>query len=447
MAVVEVAAAGDRSTAWSLTQAGSPFGPGASAPGPNASEDVTTRSTQLSNGLRVVSERMPGARSATIGFWVGVGSRDEPDGLAGVSHFLEHLLFKGTETRSARSVAESVDEVGGEMNAFTGKECTAFYTHLPADAMGLGVEILGDVLTRPALRPVDVDAERHVILEEIALDLDDPEDQSQVLSQRAFYGDHPLGREVAGSPDTVRGIDAGQVRGFFEQWYRPANLVVAAAGAVDHHQLVDQISARFGDLDKGDPPPRVPPTVPVAGEFAQKLPIEQIHLTVGTTGPDAHNPDRYAATVLNQVFGGGMSSRLFQHIREERGLAYSVYSYRGVYSDAGSVMACAGTSPENLAQVRSMIEQEFDELIANGISAHEFEIAMGYLVGSTVLGLEDPGSRMARLGSGLLTYGLVRSIDEQLARIRAITLDQVNTFAKGLGEGPRIVTMVGAGSY
>jgi predicted Zn-dependent peptidase len=446
VAVAVVAVAVDDPSARSLSRIVPQDGPGASASGPPAPGAVPegVRRTDLDNGLRIVSEEVPGARSASVGVWVGVGSRDEPPALAGVSHALEHLLFKGTDTRSARGIAEAIDAVGGEMNAFTSKERTAFYAHLPAAEALRGIDILADVLTRPALRPEDVESECQVILEEIALDDDDPEEQSHRLSHLAFYGDHPLGREVAGTAETVLALGADDIRSFFDRWYQPANLVVAAAGVVDHDLLVERFGNAFADKDGGDRPKRTPPPQPAAALRQLAMPVEQVHLTIGMAAPDAHDPQRYVASVLNQVLGGSVSSRLFQRIREERGLVYSVYSMRGAYSDAGSMVVSAGTSPDNLDAVRGLVEAELDDLAEHGVTAHELSLAQGYLCGATVLGLEDPSSRMARLAGAVQLDDEVTSVDEVLGRIRAVTLDEVAACAATLGSAPRLSTVVGA---
>lgn len=444
----EVAVADDRS-ARPLSRDASLTGPGATASGPVAfahrSDDDLVRRTDLPNGLRIVSESMPGCRSTSLGVWVGVGSRDEHPDLAGVSHALEHLLFKGTATRSARAIAESVDAVGGEMNAFTSKERTAYYVHLPAEEARNGVDLLTDVVTRPALRPEDIVSERQVILEEMALDDDDPGEQSHRLTQQAFYGTHPLAREVAGSVETVGALDAASIRQYFETWYRPANLVVAAAGAVDHDRLVDQVAHGFGDLQGGSAPDRVAPqsSAGTAEVHHLAMPIEQVHLTVGTPGPDAHDPERDAMTVLNQILGGSVSSRLFQKIREERGLVYSVFSFRGAYQDVGSLVVCAGTSPEHLGEVTELIQHELDDLVANGVTEHELTLAKGYLCGSSVLGLEDSASRMARLAGATQLHDEVPSIDEVLDRIRKVSADDVADAARRWLPTPRVVTVVG----
>ena len=288
---------------------------------------MTVELSTLASGLRVVSETIPGALAASAGVWVGVGSRDEPAELSGVSHFLEHLLFKGTQTRPARGIAEAIDRVGGEMNAFTTKEATAYYTRLPAPALALGLEILGDVLTAPALRPADVDSERTVILEELAADDDAPDDRAHVLTLESLFPAHPLGRETAGTRATVAANTADDVRAFFDRWYQPATMVVAVAGPVPHDDVVAQVARCFAAAGPaGERPQRSAPASAVRPLAVLRRSTEQAHLVVGFRGPDRDDPDREALDVLNHSLGGGMSSRLFEEIRERRGLAYSVFS-------------------------------------------------------------------------------------------------------------------------
>jgi len=292
---------------------------------PAPTEDI--RETRLGNGIRIVTERMPEARSVSLGVWVGVGGRDEPAELAGASHFLEHLVFKGTSTRSARQIAEAVDAVGGEMNAFTNREHTAYYTRLPAAQADLGFAILGDVLTDPAFRPPEVEAERHVILEEILMNLDVPEDHVHTLLAEALFPGHPLGREVLGTRETVEAASRDEIADFFAHWYRPRNLVVVAAGHLDHDRVVDALGPTLGAQDGGERPVRERPADAVEPRAVLDDPTEQAHVAMGWRAVDHFDDDRYALMVANQVLGGGMSSRLFQQVREERGLCYSVYSW------------------------------------------------------------------------------------------------------------------------
>jgi predicted Zn-dependent peptidase len=401
------------------------------------------RQTRLPNGVRVVTERMPDALSVSLSVWVGVGGRDEPGELAGASHFLEHLLFKGTPTRSARQIAEAVDAVGGEMNAFTNREHTAYYTRLPADRVDLGVDILGDVLTAPAFRPHEVDAERQVIVEEILMSLDVPEDHVHTLLAEALFPGHPLGREVLGTRETVEAATRDQIADFFGHWYRPRNLVVVAAGALDHDHLVDAFAASLGRLDGGEQPVRSAPTQDVEPLAVLDDPTEQAHVALGWRAVDHFDDDRYALMVGNQILGGGMSSRLFQEIREERGLCYSVYSWASTYADAGCAGIYAGTAPARVGELLEVIDDEVAKMVATGVTESELAVAKGYIEGSLVLGLEDSGSRMARLGRSLMARDEIVTVEEQLARIRAVTADDVGAVASRVFGSPRSLAVVG----
>lgn len=404
---------------------------------------VTVETTTLGSGLRVVTERMPEAHSVAVGVWVGAGARDEPAGLAGVSHFLEHLLFKGTEDRSARDIATAIDRVGGDMNAFTTKEYTAYYTRLPATALTLGVEVLGDVLSAPALRDEDVENERQVILEELSQDEDTPDDKVHTLVQRALFPDHPLGLETAGERDTVRAITSADVRAFFARWYRPATTVVAAAGALDHDRVVAEVARCFTANAGGGLPERGAPQDPVPAVSVLRRPIEQAHLALGYRGVARDDPARPALDVVNHVLGGGMASRLFDEIRERRGLAYAVYSSVASYCDTGSLIVYAGTAPAQVAGVLDLVDVELAKLLADGPTSDELDVAKGCLVGSYLLGLEDPGSRMARLGTQLTCLGEVRRIEDQIASYEAVTSEDVARVIEQVFGQPRTLVAVG----
>jgi predicted Zn-dependent peptidase len=408
---------------------------------PAPTDDV--RETRLANGIRIVTERMPEARSVSLGVWVGVGGRDEPAELAGASHFLEHLVFKGTSTRSARQIAEAVDAVGGEMNAFTNREHTAYYTRLPAAQADLGVAILGDVLTDPAFRPPEVEAERHVILEEILMNLDVPEDHVHTLLAEALFPGHPLGREVLGTRETVEAATRDEIADFFAHWYRPRNLVVVAAGHLEHDRVVDALGPTLGALDGGDRPVRERPADAVEPRAVLDDPTEQAHVAMGWRGVDHFDDDRYALMVANQVLGGGMSSRLFQQVREERGLCYSVYSWASTYQDAGCAGIYAGTAPSRVGELLSVVDDEVAKLAASGVTEGEMAVAKGFIEGSLVLGLEDSGSRMARLGRSLMARDEIVAVDEQLARVHAVTADDVAAVAARVFGGPRALAVVG----
>jgi predicted Zn-dependent peptidase len=406
-----------------------------------STEEITV--SRLDNGVRVVTERMPEARSASLGVWVAVGGRDEPDDLAGASHFLEHLLFKGTSTRTARQIAEAIDAVGGEMNAFTSREHTAYYTRLPADRVELGMDVLGDVLTDPAFRSHEVEAERHVILEEILMNLDMPEDHVHTLLAEAMFPGHPLGREVLGTRTSVEAVTRDQIAEFFGHWYRPGNLVIVAAGNLSHQQMVDGFGRTLGRCEGGERPVREGPKRDPNPRVHLGDPTEQVHFAAGWRGVDHHDDERYALMVANQVLGGGMSSRLFQEVREERGLAYSVYSWASTYDDSGSAGIYAGTAPARAAELLEVVDDEVAKLVASGVTENELGVAKGFIEGSLVLGLEDSASRMARLGRSLMARNEIVTVDDQLARIRAVTGDDVGAVAARVYGGDRALAVIG----
>lgn len=393
--------------------------------------DVTIQRTDLPSGLAVVTDTMAGARSASFGCWARVGGRDEVDAQAGVSHFLEHLLFKGTETRTGREISESIEAVGGELNAHTSHEHTAFYARVPAGAADIGLDLLTDVVTAPVFDAEDVESERQVILEELHQSEDEGDDRVHTLAHEALWGDHPLGREVLGSFATIDAMGHPQIAEFLGQHYRPANLVLVAAGAVDHEAVV-AAGERFEQRSGADRPVRRAPeqTAPVQRFALLRRPLEQAHLAVAWSGVAADDPDRYALSICNQVLGGGLSSRLFQEIRETRGLAYSVFSSTASYSDAGSLVAYAGTGAERVSEVRTLVLAIAAELAADGITDREWQVARGYLEGASLLGLEDSGSVMARLGNHVCAKGRVTPVEEQLARLRAVTPDDVHRVAQ-----------------
>jgi predicted Zn-dependent peptidase len=384
---------------------------------------TTEKITQLDNGLTIATDRVHGARSVAIGVWVGVGSRDEPAEQSGVSHFLEHLLFKGTPTRSATDISRTVDRVGGDINAFTAKEYTSFYCRMPARHGATAIDLLGDVLTHSTLTDDDVESERQVILEELAMDDDSPDDVALRTLTRQLFPDHGLGRDTAGERDTVRSITSDDIRRFHRHRYTTGSTVVAVAGDVDHDDVLGDIVAAFGDMPEEDG--RVSRERP--GANGENVGIdddsEQVHLAIGGRSVSRDDPDREVLDVVNHVFGGGLSSRLFDEIRERRGLAYSVYSATSSYVDTGAWSVYAGAMPEHAGQVERLIYHEIERLVSGGITAEELDVAVGYLTGAYQLGLEDTGARMSRLGGMLITLGAVHSVDEQLARWENVTLD------------------------
>ncbi len=401
------------------------------------------RTEVLPSGLALATERMEDARSVCIGFWIGTGSRDEEESRAGSSHFLEHLLFKGTADRSASAIAEAVDEVGGDFNAFTTKEYTSFYIRLLAEHLPLGLDILSDIMWRPALRPADLEAERQVILDEILMHADEPSDEAAEQSSALLFPDHPLGREVLGSHDSVTAMTADRIAEFFGHHYRPGNMVVAVAGDLEHGAVAEGVGDRFAGSEGGGTPERWAPGDKVEPLAVIHRATEQTHLVLAARSVDRLDPQRYALAVVNHVLGGGLSSRLFQEIRERRGLAYSVWSERVAYQDAGSVSVGMGTAPEHVAEVLDIVSTELDRLGEEGITGRELAIAKGNLRAETLLACEDSGARMSRIGAGLLLHGEILTVDEVLARVEALTLDEVHAAATELVAAPRTLSVVG----
>lgn len=417
-----------------------------------AAGDSLVRRTVLRSGVRVLSERVPGARSSTIGFWVAAGSRDEIPGGFGSTHFLEHLLFKGTTTRSALDIAVSFDSVGGEHNAATAKEYTCYYAKVRDQDLPMAVEVIADMLTSSVLDQVEFETERGVILEELAMADDDPAD---VASERLFesvFGAHPLGRPIGGDPETIGSVSRDAVWNHYRANYRPQDLVVTVAGAVEHDELVSGIERALGaagwdlDVDAAPVERRDPSLVHIERGVPSSIvqrPIEQANLLIGVAGLAAADDRRSTLAVLNSVLGGGMSSRLFQEVREKRGLAYSVYSFAAGYSDAGLFGIYAGCSPTKLEQVTELILSEFSALAIDGISHDELARAVGQLGGASALALEDSDTRMSRLGRAELTLGEFADLDEGLRRLALVTADDVADLAAELAARPLSIAAVG----
>ncbi|MCU1482009.1 MAG: zinc protease [Subtercola sp.] len=431
-----------------------------------ASGDALVRRSVLPSGIRILSERVPGSRSSTVGFWVAVGSRDELGAVAagpgithalpsryGSTHFLEHLLFKGTPSRSALDIAVSFDQVGGEHNALTGKEYTCYYAKVQDRDLPMAVSVLADMFTSSVLDETEFENERGVILEELAMADDDPND---VVGERLFeavLGDHPLGRPVGGSPDTIKAVTRDAVWQHYRANYRPQDLVVTVAGAVDHDELVAQVTAAVASagwqLGTAARPVerRTAALADVRRGEALSLtrrPNEQAVVMLGYPGFAAADDRRSALGVLNSVLGGGMSSRLFQEVREKRGLAYSVYSFASGYSDAGVFGMYAGCSPKNAGTVAELLLGEFGRLAADGITDDELTRARGQLSGSAALALEDSDTRMSRLGRSELTTGEFTDLDEALRRLDEVTPADVRALAAELASRSLSVAAVGA---
>jgi predicted Zn-dependent peptidase len=400
--------------------------------------------TRLPSGLRVVTEALPGLRSVTLGAWVGSGARDEQGAEWGASHFLEHLLFKGTDRLSAREIAESIESVGGEMNAFTTHEQTVFYVRVPDTQLENAFGVLADVLWHPAFRVDDVEAERRVILEEIGMRDDTPDDLVHDLFANALFPGHPLGREVLGSEESITSMARADIAAYHGAHYVPSNVVLAAAGNLTHEVVLDLVDAHFPTAS-GERPSR-PREQPAPGQPLVVLnrDSEQSHVVTGLRAFAALDPDRYALTVLNQVLGGGMSSRLFQEIRETRGLAYSVFSYHASFDDDGMLAVYAGTAPEHVPETLEVIDGELERLVAKGLTDSEISSAKGHLVGSLAMSLETSSSRMRRLGRSELVEGEIPTLEQLTARVDAVTADDIDRVIERVFAGAsRTLAVVG----
>jgi len=410
------------------------------------------RRSVLPGGVRVLTEAMPGQRSATIGFWVGVGSRDEAHGQHGSTHFLEHLLFTGTKRRTALEIASAFDEVGGESNAATAKESTCYFARVLDTDLPMAIDVIADMITGAVLDPQEMEQERDVILEEIAMDSDDPTDVAHEHFVAAVLGTHPLGRPIGGTPEAIRAVARDSVWDHYRRYYRPDELVITAAGGLDHDVVcglvVDALHQAGWALEPGTAPVDRRSTeradiTGTAGLHVVKRPVEQANIIMGCPTIVATDGRRYVMSVLNAVLGGGMSSRLFQEVREKRGLVYSTYSFASSYADAGYFGMYAGCTPSKVRQVVELLGTELDKLAEHGISGEELKKAVGQLCGGIVLALEDTGSRMSRLGRAELVSGEYQDIEETLRQIKSVTVEQVRELARELAAAPRTVTVVG----
>jgi predicted Zn-dependent peptidase len=407
------------------------------------------RRTVLPGGLRVISESVPGVRSVAFGVWIGVGSRDEAATLSGASHYLEHLLFKGTRRRDALTIAAEIEAVGGEINAFTAKEYTCYYARVLDADLPLAVDVISDMVTSSLLTAQDVENERGVILEEIAMHDDDPTDAVHDAFAEVVWPESPLGRPVLGTVESIEALSRTSIAGYYRRRYRPESLVIAAAGNLDHRALVRLVKKAFAHVDlesdRAPTPPRLGGRAPrfTAGTSVLHRPTEQANLVLGASGVDRLDERRFALGVLNAALGGGMSSRLFQEIREKRGLAYSVYSFTSHYADTGVVGVYAGCHPKRAVDVLDLCRAQLTAVAAAGVTAEELDRGKGQMRGGLVLGLEDTGSRMSRLGKAELVYGELMTVDEILGRISAVTLEDVQDVAFDLLRGPMALAAIG----
>ncbi len=398
--------------------------------------------TTLDNGLRVISHHMPSVRSVAIGCWIDAGSRDESPAEAGASHFLEHLLFKGSEKWSARMISEALDGIGARHNAFTSKEYTCFWTRMRDQDLALGVEILAEMLQRPAFRESEIDSERHVVLEEINMNEDDPTDVAHEAFITALWQDHPLAPPILGTRDSITAMTRDTIHGYWARRYSPKTTVVAVAGNLPD-DLTQLIEYHFGawqgeGADRDSASPSVHASVNVTTRDT-----EQAHIVFGSPSIVRDDDRRFALSLVDHILGGGMSSRLFDEIREQRGLAYAVHSFRLPFSDAGASAVYVGTTPTQTGEVMNLILEQLELMVAEGVSPSELERAKGHIAGSLALGLEDPNSRMNRIGRIELTGGEHLTVDETVARIAAVTGDEIAAVAKAAYTGPYVIGAVG----
>jgi len=412
---------------------------------------MTVRKTALPSGLRIVTEEIPGVRSAAYGIWVNVGSRDESPKVAGASHFLEHLLFKGTKTRSALDISSSIEAVGGEMNAFTSKEYTCFYARVIDTDLPMAIDVISDLITSSVGREEDVEAERKVVLEEISMRDDDPSDLVHELFGETFYGDTPLGRPILGTVDSIKSLSRNTIFNYYKKRYLPQDIVVAVAGNIKHQKVVDQVikaMSRDNFLDNPKTDFKLPANTLVRRAQKQNVGLlnrktEQAHLFLGMPGVARDDERRFAMGVMSAALGGGMSSRLFQEIREKRGLAYSVYSYAQQFAGSGFIGFYAGCNPSKATEVVSIIRDVLHDVANNGLTHEELQRAQGAVRGALVLSQEDTGSRMSRIGKSELVYGQIMSFDEILKAVADVSSADIRGLANEILHSTPTLAVVG----
>jgi len=419
------------------SETGTRSGPAPSGPqaaGLKQEHQITT----LQSGVRVVTERMPSVRSVSLGLWIGTGSRNETEEQAGLSHMLEHLLFKGTSKYSSVEIDQIFDRMGAELNAGTGKETTSVYARVIDQHLDEAFDVMADMVFRPSL--TEIDAEREVILEEIAMYEDDPQEKVFDVFGEAVFGSDPLGRAIIGRAEVIAGTPPQEIARFHRERYVPVNVVIAAAGSVDHDALVELAQERTAELTPAGTGLRAlgPPAADTAQVKFERKDTEQYHVCIGAPGISRHDDRRFALRLLDTVFGGTSSSRLFQEIREQRGLAYAVYSFTGAYQDSGQVGLYLGTRSDNLAEALAVVAAELEHLRQEPATEAELARAKDNLKGRVVLALESTGARMNRLGSEILAGGQMLSIDETLERIEAVTHEQLVALARELWAPERL---------
>ena len=407
--------------------------------------DAITKSV-LPNGLRVVTERMPHVRTAAMGLWVNAGSRYEAASQHGISHFLEHLFFKGTETRSALEIAQAADEIGGQMNAFTDREQTVFYLKVLAAHFERAVEIVADMLLRSTFAPEHIERERQVIDEEIKSYEDSPDELVQDLFAQTVWNGHALGRPVIGTLATVNRLTREDLTAFVQRFYRPTNVVVSVAGDIEHEEVTAVLDRHLGGWNGAGVPVAIDPPRPEAGVATRMKETEQVHLCLGTQGLAQSDERRYTLSLLDHLLGGGMSSRLFQEIRERRGLVYTITSYASSYRDGGLFVVYAGMSPDAGPEVIRLTVEEIEKIRSEPVDTVELNRAKESLKGSLMLSLESTGSRMSILARSEIYHGRQITLDELIAKVDAVTAEDIQRMAAEVLE-PRRLSMAAIGPF
>jgi predicted Zn-dependent peptidase len=398
---------------------------------------------RTSNGIRVVTESVPYVQSVSLGIWMDAGARDETDAVAGISHFIEHLLFKGTERRSAQQIAEQLDAVGGQINAFTDREYTCYYVKVLPEHLPLAQDVLADMLQHSVLDPEEIVREKNVILEEIKRHEDTPDELVHDLFAETLWPGHPLGRSVIGRAEVIENLSREQIVGFLKEQYLPGRMVVAAAGNLEHEAIVAEVEKTLGDMPAGERGHDLyPPRVAVAAAELPK-PTEQVHFCLGTRGFNQLEEDRYALGLIDSAVGGGMSSRLFQEVREKRGLCYAIGSYTASYREAGMFSVYAGTSPEALDEVRDLVVHELRNVAKEGLTAAELLRSKNQIRGAVLLSLDSMSTRMTRIGKSMLYYDRVISPGEVVDKIEAVTDADVRRISRELFGGDFAYAAVG----
>lgn len=399
--------------------------------------------TTFPNGLVVMTDTMPHVRSVSVGIWINSGSRREPADLNGISHFIEHMVFKGTDRRTAEDIAREVDRVGGMLDAFTAKEMVCFNTRVLDEHLSIAFDVLADMLLNPSFPEDEIARERSVILEEIRMVEDDPEDLVHEIFAKNFWGPHPLGRPILGTDESVSRFDRAILEGWFRRWYTPNNMLITAAGHVSHQQVLDLVRPRFGERASAGESHAENPPVPQAEIAARsKAELEQVHLCLGVPSLPMNDPGRYTVALLNNLLGSGMSSRLFQNIREKQGLAYAVFSEASHYHDAGVLSVYAGTSLDTLERLVESVTLEFRDLKQNVVSDEELRRAKDNLKGATLLSLESAGSRMSDLARQYLYYGRFISPEDRIAQMEDVTREDILVLAQKIFRSDRVAAAI-----